>query len=139
MDWEAIEAAVENPASTPDQLLAASEATLEHWLTAHDTTPTADAREGFRLLGLHRLGAKGDPSFNACRETCREVAWHYNLLKQGGPEEGSAHRRMMMGLVANHLMLFVRGKLEVAGLGEFCCASKPIRSMETDHRFEQRG
>lgn len=139
MDWEVIEATVESPASTPDQLLAASEAMLEHWLTAHGIAPTGDMREGFRLLGLHRLGAKDDPSFNACRETCREVAWHYNLLKQGGPEEGSAHRLMMMGLVANHLMLFVRGKLEVAGLGEFCCSSRPIRSTERDHLFEQRG
>jgi hypothetical protein len=26
------------------------------------------------------------------------------------------------------LKLFVRGKLEVAGLGEFCCASRPLRN-----------
>ncbi len=32
--------------------------------------------EGFRLLALHRQGARGDPSFNACRETCRELVYH---------------------------------------------------------------
>ena len=34
----------------------------------------------------------------------------------------------MMGLVSKHLYLFISGKLQVAGLGEFCCSSKPIRS-----------
>jgi hypothetical protein len=33
----------------------------------------------------------------------------------------------MMVLVANHLYLFVRGKMEVEELGDFCCASRPIR------------
>jgi hypothetical protein len=33
-------------------------------------------------------------------------------------------------MVARHLALFVGGKLEVAGLGEFCCASTPVRAAE---------
>ena len=33
----------------------------------------------------------------------------------------------MMGLVANHLYLFIDGKLETEKLGEFCCASRPVR------------
>jgi hypothetical protein len=33
-------------------------------------------------------------------------------------------------MVARHLALFVGGKLEVAGLGEFCCASRPLRQHE---------
>ena len=33
-----------------------------------------------------------------------------------------------MALVAKHLCLFVAGKLQVAGLGEFCCAAKPMRA-----------
>jgi hypothetical protein len=136
MDWEAIAAVVDNPDATPGQLLAAGEAMLEHWLRAHDIQPTDDRREGFRLLALHRQGAQADPSFNACRETCREIAWHYNLLKPGGPEESSAHKRLMMGLVANHLMLFIRGKMEVAGLGEFCCSSRPVRAM--DHETQTK-
>lgn len=130
MDWQEIESVVDLPSSTPEALLSAGEAMLENWLVAHDVAPTDDKREGFRILALHRLGAKVDPSFNACRETCRELVWHYNLLADGGPEQGSAQRRMMMGLVTNHLMLFIRGKLEVAGLGEFCCSSRPIRTMD---------
>jgi hypothetical protein len=33
----------------------------------------------------------------------------------------------MMGLLVRHLALFVGGKLEVEKLGDFCCASSPIR------------
>jgi hypothetical protein len=75
----AIGAAGASPAGA-DRLLALTEEVLEHWITARGDVPTNDKREGFRLLALHRQGAKGDPSFNACRETCREVVYHYNLI-----------------------------------------------------------
>lgn len=115
------------PAAAED-LLRASEEVLEHWVTARGEIPTRDEREGFRLLALHRQGAKGDPSFNACRETCREVAYHYNLVTMQPEHSDITNRLSMMGLVSKHLYLFISGKLQVAGLGEFCCSSKPIRS-----------
>jgi hypothetical protein len=31
-------------------------------------------------------------------------------------------------MVVKHLVLFIDGKLENAGLGEFCCASRPLRA-----------
>jgi len=130
-DWETIEATISGTDADAAGLLCASEAVLENWIEAKGEVPTMEEREDFRLLALHRQGCKDEPSFNACRETCREVAYHYNLLKAGGPEEGSAQRLMMMGLIANHLLLFVRGKMEVAGLGEFCCSSRSIRSMDS--------
>jgi len=110
-----------------DALLKASEEALEHWIIARGDAPTDDKREGFRLLALHRQGAGGDPSFNACRETCREVAYHYNLITMQPDHTDTAHRLEMMKLVANHLILFTSGKMQVAELGEFCCSSKPIR------------
>jgi hypothetical protein len=116
-----IQAAAEN-------LLKASEEVLEHWITARGEIPTDDQREGFRLLALHRQGAKDDPSFNACRETCREIVYHYNLVTLQPEHSDITDRLYMMGLVSKHLYLFVSGKLQVAGLGEFCCAAKPIRS-----------
>ena len=116
-----IQAAAEN-------LLLASEEVVEHWVTARGEIPTQDEREGFRLLALHRQGAKGDPSFNACRETCREVAYHFNLVTMQPEHSDITNRLSMMGLVSKHLYLFISGKLQVAGLGEFCCSSKPIRS-----------
>jgi hypothetical protein len=106
-----------------EQLLAEAESVLEEWLRARGEAPTAEAVEGFRLLALHRQGARGVPSFNACRETCREIAYHYNLL--GEKHDGKTEQ--MMRMLVEHLRLFVRGKLEVAGLGEFCCASRPLR------------
>ena len=105
------------------ELLARAEAILEAWVQARGEAPTREAVETFRLLALHRQGARGVPSFNACRETCREIAYHYNLL---GTRQDEKTQRMMEMLV-RHLELFVRGKMEVEGLGDFCCASRPVR------------
>jgi hypothetical protein len=115
-----------------ERLLALAEEVLEHWIAARGGDPTGEQVEGFRLLALHRQGARGVPSFNACRETCREIAYHYNLLRlepDAGLDEG---RRRMMVMLTMHLVLFVSGKMQIEGLGEFCCASRPLR-METNH------
>ena len=110
-----------------DGLLRLSEEVLEHWIDARGETPTQDTREGFRLLALHRQGAKGDPSFNACRETCREIAYHYNLVTMQPEAAETTDRVEMMKLVSRHLALFIGGKMQQAELGEFCCSAKPIR------------
>lgn len=115
------------PQIVADDLLRASEEILEHWITARGDSPTDETREGFRLLALHRQGAKGDPSFNACRETCREVAYHYNLVTLQPGHAETTDRLEMMKMISNHLFLFISGKMQVAELGEFCCSSKPIR------------
>jgi hypothetical protein len=112
-----------------EALLKDAEAVLEEWLRARGEAPGGDTVEGFRLLALHRQGARGVPSFNACRETCREIAYHYNLLGM----KPDARTERMMGLLVEHLRLFVRGKLEVAGLGDFCCASRPLRKETEAH------
>jgi len=113
-----------------NELLALGEATLETWLIARGETPTDRTVEGFRLLALHRQGARGEPSFNACRETCRELVYHHNLVRldPGNPE--TARRLRLGAMVGKHLALFIGGKLEVAGLGEFCCSSRPLRQSE---------
>lgn len=114
------------------RLLGLGEDALECWVRARELEPTSGEREGFRLLALHRQGAKGDPSFNACRETCRELVYHYNLVHSDPGHAQLEHRLEMMRLVATHLYLFVSGKLQVESLGEFCCASKPRRLAEKD-------
>lgn len=108
-------------------LLWLCEEVLEHWIVARGDTPTHELREGFRLLALHRQGARGDPGFNACRETCREMAWHYNLVTRGEERHELENRLNMMNMIARHLYLFVSGKLEVDELGEFCCSARPVR------------
>lgn len=111
-----------------DELLELGEQILEHWILAHDKEPTSELREGFRLLALHRQGAQGDASFNACRETCRELVYHYNLVTMQTEHPDTAQNLMMMTLVANHLFLFISGKLQTQQLGEFCCSSKPLHA-----------
>ena len=128
-----IEAAINAVAAVPDaqagasELLKLSEESLEHWITARGDCPTNEEREGFRLLAMHRQGAKGDPSFNACRETCREIAYHYNLISLQPTHAETTNRLEMMKMISSHLYLFISGKMQVAELGEFCCSSKPIR------------
>lgn len=117
-----------SPAELARDLLAAGEEILENWLAAHDLKPTQGRSEGFRLLALHRQAAKGNPSFNACRETCRELVYHYNVIVAESDAEAAAARATMMHFVLNHLYLFIGGKMESAGLGEFCCSSRPLRT-----------
>lgn len=121
-------------ATSAEELLRSGEEVMEHWIGAQGARPTDDRREGFRLLALQRQGAQGDPTFNACRETCRELVYHYNLMKEPGSEPGlsAASPLPMMALIANHLILFVSGKMQEAGLGDFCCSSRPLRSAVND-------
>ena len=121
-----IEPAIERAAAA-SELLALGEEVLEHWVIAKGNTPTKAKSEGFRLLALHRQGAKGEPSFNACRETCRELAYHYNLLMAEPDHIDTAHRLAMMRLIASHVYYFVSGKLQIDQLGEFCCSSRDLR------------
>jgi hypothetical protein len=113
-----------------DELLAHGETILEVWVAARGETPTAGEVEGFRLLALHRQGARGDASFNACRETCRELVYHHNLVRLDLASADVARRLRLGAMVARHLQLFIGGKLQVAGLGEFCCAARPLRQNE---------
>lgn len=115
------------------ELLTLGEEVLEHWVTTKGLVPTQETREDFRLLALHRQGCTDDPSFNACRETCRELAYHYNLITTDPQHAATPQRLTMMTMVARHLFLFVAGKMQVAALGDFCCASRPIRQ-ETESR-----
>jgi hypothetical protein len=115
-----------------DELLAIGEAILEIWLSARAKTPTARKVEGFRLLALHRQGARGDASFNACRETCRELVYHRNLICLDPVHPETARRLRLGAMVARHLALFIGGKLEVAGVGEFCCSSRPLRQRDAN-------
>jgi len=107
-----------------DALLLLAEDSVENWILSKNKKPTLETKEGFRLLALQRQGARGDPSFNACRETCREIAYHYNLLNLN---KNNLETLNMMRFVVKHIYLFISGKLVELGLGHFCCSSKSIR------------
>lgn len=111
-------------------LLRSSEETLEHWIRAKNAVPTLNQVEGFRVLALHRQGTKGDPSFNACRESCRELVYHYNLISLEPQHAETPLRLTHMHQLARHLLYFVSGKMQDAKLGEFCCSSRTLRLKE---------
>ena len=115
-------------AERTEQLLDIAEAAITAWLHAHDVPPTAGRVEGFRLLALHRQGARVDPSFNACRESCRELIFQCNMAQEEPVQ--AARRLRLAAMVCRHLVLFVFGKLGEAALGEFCCAARPLRAAE---------
>jgi hypothetical protein len=116
------------PADATAELLTLGEAVLEHWIRARGVEPTTSRREGFRLLALHRQGARGEPSFNACRETCRELVYHYNLITLAPDSPDAAKNLRLAAMLLKHLFLFVSGKMAVEGLGEFCCSSRSLRT-----------
>lgn len=123
--------AARNALAEAEANLAEGEAVLEAWLVSRGVEPTQETVEGFRLLALHRQGARGDPSFNACRETCRELVYLRNVvaLHDDDPEEAARALRLQ-AMVLKHLALFIGGKLQEAGLGEFCCSARPLRTSE---------
>ncbi|MDE0309347.1 MAG: hypothetical protein OXI60_05885 [Acidiferrobacterales bacterium] len=121
----------DNPQTVPDpaeHLLRLGEQILENWLVSHKLEPTSAKHERYRLLALHRQGAINDPSFLACRDTCRELVYQVNLYRM----KNEVSQTSMMAMVAMHLLYFVRGKLEVQQLGEFCCSSKPLRTRHSE-------
>ncbi len=120
----------DEPVRAAEELLSLAEEVLGHWIVARGEVPGDGEREGFRLLALQRQGARGDPSFNACRETCRELAYHYNLITQEPEHSQTAQRLRMMAMLGTHLHLFVSGKLQVAGLGDFCCSSRSAHAAD---------
>ncbi len=116
------------PARAAAALLRLGEDVLIQWIRAHGLEPTTTRREGFRLLALHRQGARGEPSFNACRETCRELVYYYNLITMDPGHPDAAKRLRLAAMVGKHLYLFVSGKMVADKLGEFCCSSRPLRT-----------
>jgi hypothetical protein len=116
-----------NPAEQATAYLHVGEEMLEHWLAGKDLEPTHAEKEGFRILALHRQGCKGDPSFNACRETCRELVYYYNLVVLEPAHADIEKRLAMMQMVVKHVVLFIGSKMQEAQIGEFCCSSKVNR------------
>lgn len=120
-----------DPVALAEAGLDDGEAMLETWLRARGQEPTMETVEGFRVLALHRQGARGDPSFNACRETCRELVYLRNVVALYDDDAAEAFRHLrLQAMVLKHLALFLGGKLVEAGLGDFCCSARPLRSGE---------
>lgn len=115
------------PAHIAESYLEMANETMLHWLAARELEPTDEKKEGFSLLAWHRQACKGDPTFNACRETCREVAYHYNLITLDPTHEATSKRLNMMRMVTKHLYLFITNKMMDEKVGEFCCSSKVNR------------
>jgi hypothetical protein len=118
-----------DPVALAETFLTDGETVLEAWMVSKGQVPTHEAVEGFRLLALHRQGARGDTSFNACRETCRELVYLRNVVALYDDDTAQTrHHLRLQAMVLRHLALFLGGKMTEAGLGEFCCSSRPLRT-----------
>ncbi len=127
-----------DPVALAERALDDGETLLEAWLTAKGQQPTSETVEGFRLLALHRQGARGDPSFNAARETCRELVYLRNVIALYDDDAAEAFRHLrLQAMVLRHLSLFLGGKLVESGLGDFCCASRPLHDQARQPRVQQ--
>ncbi len=111
-------------------LLASGEQSVSRWLEAHGQQPTQETHEGYRLLALHRQAARPDPSFNACRESCRELIYQCNVAAASDDVHSIGQHTRLAANVAKHLLLFIDGKLENSRMGEFCCAARPLRARD---------
>lgn len=124
-----IDAGLEGRAALPgiDRLLSMAEEVLVTWIISRGEPVEGYAVEGYWLLGLHRQGCRTSPAFAACREICREIVFRRNIALLYPEEEAHAHR--MMAMTVKHLALFVGGKLEQAGMGQFCCATHRLHAL----------
>jgi hypothetical protein len=128
-DALAYDAPVDDAVALAEERLTEAEMVVETWLTSKGQVPGADTVEGFRLLALHRQAARGDASFNACRETCRELIYLRNLVAlYDGDAAQTRHHLRLQAMVLRHLALFLGGKMIEAGLGDFCCSSRPLHA-----------
>jgi len=127
-----------DPVKLATDYLMVGEEMLENWLTAQERVPTQDTKEGFRILALQRQGCKGEPSFNACRETCRELVYYYNLITLEPSSKDMASRLSMMDMVAKHLVLFIGNKMMDDQVGEFCCSSK-VNRLDSEQLMKRVG
>jgi ferredoxin len=114
-----------------------------HWSTFINSRAVTDYNEQMEeeiaaLPGgefIHRCWQCG-----SCTNSCTVNAinpdfnplYHRNLVCLDSVHPDTARRLRLAAMVARHLALFVGGKLEVAGLGEFCCSSRPLRQHETN-------
>ncbi|MHB8569687.1 MAG: hypothetical protein ACYC97_05750 [Metallibacterium sp.] len=113
-------------------LLHAGEFIMERWLQAQGMQPTDELHEGFRLLALQRQAACADATFNACRESCRELVYQCNVAEAANDTHERAQHLRLAASVTKHLALFIDGKLENRALGEFCCSSRPLRAQDAE-------
>lgn len=67
---------------------------------------------GADLLDVWRSLVKGDPSWNAVRDNCRELVFYRNCLAAGRADALPAAPQRMAVRIARHVLLYVRSRLE---------------------------
>lgn len=68
--------------------------------------PEADVLDVWRAL------VKGDPSWNAVRDNCRELVYYRNCLASGRADALPPASDRMVVRTARHILLYVRSRIE---------------------------
>ncbi len=66
------------------------------------------------VLDVWRALAKGDPTWNAIRDNCRELVFYRNCLALGRADALPAAPHRMAVRTARHILLYVRSRAESA-------------------------
>jgi hypothetical protein len=83
--------------------------TLRARLEADGKAAPADDAD---LLEVWRALVKGDPSWNAIRDNCRELVFYRNCLARGRADAVPAAPHRMAVRTARHILLYVRSRAE---------------------------
>jgi hypothetical protein len=77
-----------------------------------DADGKAAPSDGADLLEVWRALVKGDPSWNAIRDNCRELVYYRNCLAAGRADALPAAPHRMAVRTARHVLLYVRSRAE---------------------------
>lgn len=95
--------------ATLEQAIALVTRTMRAWLDAvGKPAPPPDAD----VLDVWKALVKGDPTWNAIRDNCRELVYYRNCLASGRADALPPVPHRMAVRTARHILLYVRSRAE---------------------------
>lgn len=96
---------------TLEQAIALVTRTMQAWLEAVEKpAPLSDAD----ILDVWKALVKGDPTWNAIRDNCRELVYYRNCLALGRADALPPSPHRMAVRTARHVFLYVRSRAQRA-------------------------
>ncbi len=110
-----------------DELLLIGETALESWVRSRGETPTEATVGGLPAAGAAPPGRARRAELQRLPRDLPRAGLSPQLRRRRDRCAETVRKLRLGAMVARHLVLFIDGKLETAGLGEFCCSSRAVR------------